>query len=309
MPGFRRRAPRPRTFSESRWRRPRRHRDGGGLRGAVHGGPQVLARGKRGHGIPRERVARARRVDGLHLHGRHEEGLGTGHTAAGAPAAECEDEVHVRIPALEKRHQAGGLNAFGLVSQKAPRLGLVDDERVEPFERRLEKRSVEGRRIEDGAQTTFERSFDKARSVGELVLQHHDVVLLAGVERKQHALHRHAAVGAGIVEDAVLAVLRHLDEGVAARLGLVHGQHRDVDAFALEHFKKHTAVGTHATRMEDRRSRASKRHRLVETLATRMHGAVRGRKRLAGTHEAVDAIDVVKVERADVEDCHVRCRQ
>ena len=232
-----------------------------------------------------------------------------GHTAAGAPAAECEDEVHVRIPALEKRHQAGGLNAFGLVGQKAPRLGLVDDERVEPFERRLEKRSVEGRRIEDGAQTTFERSFDKARSVGELVLQHHDVVLLAGVERKQHALHRHAAVGAGIVEDAVLAVLRHLDEGVAARLGLVHGQHRDVDAFALEHFKKHTAVGTHATRMEDRRSRASKRHRLVETLATRMHGAVRGRKRLAGTHEVVDAIDVVKVERADVEDCHVRCRQ
>ena len=69
-----------------------------------------------------------------------------------------------------------------------------------------------------------------------------------------------------------------------------------VDAFALEHFKKHAAVGAHAARMEYRRSRARKRHRLVEALAARMHGAVRGRKRLAGTHEVVDAVDVVKVK-------------
>ena len=83
---------------------------------------------------------------------------------------------------------------------------------------------------------------------------------------------------------------------MAARLGLVHGKHRDVDAFVLEHFKKHAAVGAHAARMEYRRSRARKRHRLVEALAARMHGAVRGRKRLAGTHEVVDAVDVVKVK-------------
>ena len=58
----------------------------------------------------------------------------------------------------------------------------------------------------------------------------------------------------------------------------------------------HAAVGAHAARMEYRRSRARKRHRLVEAFAARMHGAVRGRKRLAGTHEVVDAVDVVKVK-------------
>ena len=106
-------------------------------------------------------------------------------------------------------------------------------------------------------------------------------------------------VRARVIENRVLPVRRHLNEGVPRRRAFVDAQVRDVGSFGREEVGERRSVGAHRAAVANAEPRTEHRDRLVQALPAPVHRTVSGLERLARAQKMRHLVDVVEIERTD----------
>ena len=139
------------------------------------------------------------------------------------------------------------------------------------------------------------------RQAADLVLNQKHVIRAEMGENLVRIVLRHAAVGAGIEDDAVFAPGVDLNDGVS-RGAVRHAEKVRVHPLGAEHIPEKEAVLPDAARVADLCPGPGQGHRLVKALASRVAGDLQGGNGLPGPDKVPDLVAVVDIHRAEIKD-------
>ena len=161
----------------------------------------------------------------------------------------------------------------------------------------------ERRGVEHHRQPAGVRCVDEPLHTVNFVLQQQNVPRRKRRERFNHLFFAYKAVCAAIQQNAVFAAFLHLDDGVSGRSGNGPYIPRVHTLIPQKVQKKHT-VRADAACVKHLRARTRQRHRLVEPLAAdiALHGCCGAR--FARLHKPINAVDIVYVQRTEIENFH-----
>ena len=272
--------------------------NGGRLGGALHDQREIITAGNAGDEIAGEGIARSGGIHGLDGEHGLEHFLITAH-AVRAVAAKRQHNASLGIALLEHGKNLVGL---GFIRQRLA-LDFVKQEPVHAPQRIGMQTLVDGGGVEHDGHAALGGHAHDERRVIQLVLQNEEIALFKAGEHLFDVLAKHAHVFTGKNDDAVLAVLVHLNHGVAGGAGHVLDVLR-IHAALGERVHQNRAVLTHNACVIHSAAGLGDGDGLVEAPAAGEHIPRLRHLGFTRLNHMINLIHIINVHRTIIQDFH-----